>query len=84
MSQSQFIEKVPQTDIMKYDYMKEFRNRDSRLYVSMMFPFKGWHETIKGTFYFRWDPDLINKDRFIVKWSLLIHTIPGLQKKTIR
>lgn len=62
MSQSQFIEKVPQTDIMKYDYMKEFRNRDSRLYVSMMFPFKGWHETIKGTFYFRWDPDLINKD----------------------
>ena len=47
---------------MKYDYMKEFRNRDSRLYVSMMFPFKGWHETIKGTFYFRWDPDLINKD----------------------
>lgn len=62
MSQSQFIEKVPQIDIMKYDYMKEFRNRDSRLYVSMMFPFKGWHETIKGTFYFRWDPDLINKD----------------------
>lgn len=91
MSQSQFIEKVPQTDIMKYDYMKEFRNRDSRLYVSMMFPFKGWHETIKGTFYFRWDPDLINRDGmnhgpdiFIVKWSLLIHTIPGLQKKTIR
>ncbi|MCS3113812.1 RagB/SusD family nutrient uptake outer membrane protein [Bacteroides fragilis] len=66
--------------------MKEFRNRDSRLYVSMMFPFKGWHETIKGTFYFRWDPVLINKDGneswtgiFIVKWSLLIHTIPGLQ-----
>lgn len=28
----------------------------------MMFPFKGWHETIKGTFYFRWDPDLINRD----------------------
>lgn len=49
-------------NIMKYDYMAEFRNRDSRLYVSMLFPFKGWHETAKGTFYFRWDPDLINKN----------------------
>lgn len=48
--------------IMKYDYMKEFRNRDSRLYVSMLFPFKGWHETAKGVFYYRWNPDLINKN----------------------
>lgn len=60
---------------MKYEYMKEFRNRDSRLYVSMLFPFKGWHETAKGTFYFRWNPDLINKtvtshgpDIVIARW----------------
>lgn len=49
-------------NIMGYDYMQEFRNRDSRLYVSMLFPFKGWHETAKGTHYFRWDPELINKN----------------------
>ncbi|MCS2530381.1 hypothetical protein NXV85_23365 [Bacteroides fragilis] len=47
---------------MKYDYMKEFRNRDSRVVCVYDVPFQsGLHETIKGTFYFRWDPDLINK-----------------------
>lgn len=34
-----------------YDYMKEFCNRDSRLYVSVLFPFKGWYETNYGNKY---------------------------------
>lgn len=63
MTVEEYTQKVSDTDnIMKYEYMKEFRNRDSRLYVSMLFPFKGWHETAKGTFYFRWNPDLIDKN----------------------
>lgn len=57
LSQSKFIEKVGQTDLSTYDYMAEFRNRDSRLYASMLFPYKGWHETdFKGAFYYRVDP----------------------------
>ena len=63
MTVEEYTQKVSNpNNIMKYEYMKEFRNRDSRLYVSMLFPFKGWHETAKGTFYFRWNPDLINKN----------------------
>ena len=38
-------------ELMSYDYMKEFKNRDSRLYVTLMFPFKGWHETAVGEFF---------------------------------
>ena len=49
-------------ELMSYDYMKEFKNRDSRLYVTLMFPFKGWHETAVGEFYYKWNPDVINKD----------------------
>lgn len=49
-------------DLMNYDYMNEFKNRDSRLYVTLMFPFKGWHETAIGEFYYKWDPDVINKN----------------------
>ena len=49
-------------ELMNYDYMKEFKNRDSRLYVTLMFPFKGWHETAKGEFYYKWDPDVVNKN----------------------
>ena len=37
--------------LTKYDYMKEFRNRDSRMYVSVLFPFKTWHETNYGAGY---------------------------------
>lgn len=59
---NQYFEKVANTDIKKYSYMDEFRNRDSRLYASLLFPFKGWHETIKGDFYFMFNPDKINKD----------------------
>lgn len=61
-SQAEFIKDVPASNFMGYAYMKEFRNRDSRLYASMLFPFKGWHETAYGTFYYRWDPSLINKN----------------------
>lgn len=44
-------------DVYSYSYMNEFRNRDSRLYASMLFPFKGWFETDAGNdFYYYWDP----------------------------
>jgi hypothetical protein len=49
-------------DLMTYDYMQEFKNRDSRLYVTYLFPFKGWHGSPKGVFYSKWNPDLINKN----------------------
>ena len=49
-------------DLMTYDYMKEFKNRDSRLYVTLLFPFKGWHETAAGELYYKWNPDVVNKN----------------------
>lgn len=61
-NQEGYYRKVQSEDIMQYDYMAEFRNRDSRLYASMLFPFKGWHETVKGTYYFMYNPDNINED----------------------
>ena len=60
--QAAYFAKVKATDLMKYPYMSEFRNRDSRLYASMLFPFKGWHETAKGEFYLMFDPGKINQD----------------------
>lgn len=50
------------SELMKYAYMKEFKNRDSRLYATILFPFKGWHETAIGEHYFKWNPSVINKD----------------------
>lgn len=61
-TQSKYIEEVGKADIKKYEYMKEFRNRDSRLYASILFPFKGWHETDFSTFYFRWNPQWAGND----------------------
>ena len=55
--QGAYFERVKSTDLMQYEYMQEFRNRDSRLYASMLFPFKGWHETAKGEFYFMFNPE---------------------------
>lgn len=49
-------------DLMSYNYMQEFKNRDSRLYVTFMFPFKGWHGSPKGEFYYKWDPSVINRN----------------------
>lgn len=37
--------------LTKYDYMKQYCNRDSRMYVSVLFPFKSWHETEEGEGY---------------------------------
>lgn len=38
-----------------YKYIQEFRNRDSRLYASILFPFKSWYETDYG-------------DQFVYEW----------------
>lgn len=62
MDQKAYIDAVSQTDIRKYEYMNEFRNRDSRLYASIQFPMKGWHETDFGTFYYRWNPQWAGND----------------------
>lgn len=56
LDQSGYLDKIPTMDLKNEAYLQEFRNRDSRLYASILFPFKGWHETDFGTFYYRWDP----------------------------
>lgn len=46
---------VANGEIKNYKYVNEFRNRDSRLYVSILFPFKGWYETDYGSdFAYEW------------------------------
>ena len=62
MDQTTYIKTVPTLNLKEYAYMDEFRNRDSRLYASMFFPFKGWHETDFGTFYYRWNPSWAGSD----------------------
>lgn len=62
LDQRAYIAKVPTMNLGSYDYMKEFKNRDSRLYVSILFPFKGWHESDFGTFYYRWNPKKVAVD----------------------
>lgn len=48
-------EKTADGTLTQYDYMQQYRNRDSRLYASILFPFKGWYETNYGTnFAFEW------------------------------
>lgn len=47
-------------DVKTLDYMNEFRNRDARLYASILFPLKGWHETDAGNFYYQWNPKWFN------------------------
>ncbi len=57
ISPLEFRQKVPTLDLKKIPYMQEFRNRDSRLYASVLFPLKGWQETdFSGDFYYMWDP----------------------------
>lgn len=54
---SKFREKVPTLNLKAIPYMQEYRNRDSRLYASILFPLKGWQETdFSGDFYYMWDP----------------------------
>lgn len=38
-----------------YKYIQEFRNRDSRMYVSILMPFKSWYESNYG-------------DKFVYEW----------------
>uniref|UniRef100_UPI00406C490D RagB/SusD family nutrient uptake outer membrane protein n=1 Tax=Macellibacteroides fermentans TaxID=879969 RepID=UPI00406C490D len=57
-----YLDLVPTMDLKKYKYTEEFRNRDSRLYASILFPFKGWHESDAGTFYYRWNPAKAGSD----------------------
>lgn len=48
-------EKIANGSLKDYAYLNEFKNRDSRLYASILFPFKGWHETDMGKgFYYEW------------------------------
>lgn len=50
--------------IKNYDFIKEFRNRDSRMYASILFPFKGWFETEYGTnFYYEWRKGASNESK---------------------
>lgn len=62
LDQKDYIAKVPTLDLKNNPYMQEFRNRDTRLYASILFPFKGWHETDFGTFYYRWKPEWAGVD----------------------
>lgn len=62
LGQPAYISKVPTLDLKDAAYMQQFRNRDSRLYASILFPFKGWHSTDFGTYYYRWDPKLAGDD----------------------
>lgn len=42
-------------ELKDYAYVKEFRNRDSRMYASILMPFKGWYETDMGAeFAYQW------------------------------
>lgn len=63
LDQKGYIEKVPSMDLASYKYMDEFKNRDSRLYASILIPFLGWHVTDFGSpFYYRWDPTKVGSD----------------------
>lgn len=44
-------EKLKAGQLKDYKYIQEFRNRDSRLYASILMPFKSWYETDLGTDY---------------------------------
>ncbi|MDH7464145.1 RagB/SusD family nutrient uptake outer membrane protein [Chitinophagaceae bacterium 26-R-25] len=64
LGQNDYIAKVPTMNLKNYSYIGEFRNRDSRLYASILFPFKGWHETDfpGSSFYFQWYSGLPAQD----------------------
>lgn len=62
IDQQSYIAKVPTMDLKSDAYLQQFRNRDSRLYASILLPFKGWHVTDFGTFYYRWNPDNAGMD----------------------
>lgn len=53
---AKFVEaKMKSGELKNYEYIQEFRNRDSRLYASILLPFKGWYETEVGPdFVYEW------------------------------
>lgn len=57
LNEDEYKEFATSPKLMDYKYMQEFKNRDSRLYVSHLFPFKGWHTSLKGKdLYYKFDP----------------------------
>lgn len=63
LDQKQYIQKVPTMDLNSFEYMAEFKNRDSRMYASLLIPFLGWHVTDFGSpYYYRWDPKYAGND----------------------
>ncbi|MGL4520578.1 MAG: RagB/SusD family nutrient uptake outer membrane protein [Phocaeicola sp.] len=57
LSDGEYVNFATSENLKGYEYVKEFRNRDSRLYASIMFPFKSWHQSSKGEpVYFKWNP----------------------------
>ncbi len=69
ISQQEYIEKVPTLDLKSEAYIQQFRNRDSRLYASILLPFKGWHVTDFGTFYYRWFPEKAGSEDGNESWT---------------
>ena len=45
--------RIANNTLKDYPYMQEFRNRDSRLYASILFPYKSWNQTEQGEFTYR-------------------------------
>lgn len=47
-------EKIKNNTLKDYLYMQEFRNRDARLYASILFPYKQWNLSDVGDFTYRY------------------------------
>lgn len=45
--------RIAANTLKDYPYMQEFRNRDARLYASILFPYKSWNQTEQGEFTYR-------------------------------
>ena len=52
-------EKDKNGTLKDYKYIQEFRNRDSRMYVSILMPFKSWYESNYG-------------DKFVYEWIRMV------------
>lgn len=52
-------ERIANNTLKDYPYMQEFRNRDSRMYASILFAYKSWNQTEQGdfTYRYRWRTD---------------------------
>lgn len=73
-------EKIASKELTKYKYIEEFRNRDSRLYVSILMPFKSWYETNYGNdFAYEWIKGGNNESKtgFNFRKMLVLENDPG-------